>query len=253
MALTCRLGPWSVLVTIRSLQRTLIVSYHRTNGSIFPHVHCLAKVRFGGRLSLDPAGRENALTSERRLRILVGLCGAAALVDMAQYLHVIRRSYDAEVRVVMTPAAERIMPSGVWNALSTGGVWTDSSWFSAEHEALASWADLVLVMPCTATTLSAIASGSASSLLTATVLCADEVVVVPSMNERMYLKAAVQRNISVLVDDHMRVVEMLPREVYVFGTKSYESGLGMAGTVEVLKAIDSAIRSINRRRSGAGS
>jgi SAM-dependent methyltransferase len=74
------------------------------------------------------------------------------------------------------------------------------------HVNLAEWAELVVVCPASATTLSRIATGDCSDLVAAIVAATRApVIVVPSMNDAMYGSPAVQSNLAVL-RDHGRYV-----------------------------------------------
>jgi SAM-dependent methyltransferase len=70
------------------------------------------------------------------------------------------------------------------------------------HIDLAEWADLVLIAPASATTLSRLARGDCSDVVAATALATRApVLLAPSMNARMYLAPAVQRNLETLRAD----------------------------------------------------
>ncbi|MEM7816983.1 MAG: flavoprotein, partial [Candidatus Aenigmatarchaeota archaeon] len=67
-----------------------------------------------------------------------------------------------------------------------------------EHIALADWAELVVIAPATANTISKIASGISDNLLT-TVICSlskeTPVLIVPAMNENMWKNRIIQENV----------------------------------------------------------
>jgi 3-polyprenyl-4-hydroxybenzoate decarboxylase len=71
----------------------------------------------------------------RSLRILLGLTGSAGLMSMSKYLEHFRAELHPEIRILMTPMAEQIVPKQTWLALGPGGVFTDADWVSAEHVA----------------------------------------------------------------------------------------------------------------------
>jgi len=70
-----------------------------------------------------------------------------------------------------------------------------------QHIALADWADIVVVAPATANTLSKIARGVCDNLVT-TVICAlpktTKVIFAPAMNEKMWKNPFIQENIKIL-------------------------------------------------------
>ena len=75
------------------------------------------------------------------------------------------------------------------------------------HLNLTRWADLMLIMPATANVLGKAAAGIADDALTTCILAATSpVVFVPSMNDAMWTKPAVQRNVATLKDDGYGVI-----------------------------------------------
>jgi 2-polyprenyl-3-methyl-5-hydroxy-6-metoxy-1,4-benzoquinol methylase len=83
------------------------------------------------------------------------------------------------------------------------GVWQRTPETPVPHINLAEWAELVLVCPASATTLSRIVAGDCSDLVSAIVTSIPArtgapVVIVPSMNDAMYASPAVQQNLDTL-------------------------------------------------------
>lgn len=73
---------------------------------------------------------------------------------------------------------------------------------SVPHVNLPQWADIILILCASANTIAKIANGFADNLLTAALLNATcPVMLVPSMNKKMWTKPSVQRNIDKLVKD----------------------------------------------------
>lgn len=178
---------------------------------------------------------------DRPLRLLLGLTGSAGLMSMSKYLEHFRAVLQPEVRIVLTPMAEQIVPKSTWLALGPAGVFGDADWVSAEHVALAIWADVVLVAPCTANTLSGVASGRCDHLLTATIMCTHvPVILAPNMNPLMWGNSALQRCLRLARQDGHIVVDMQPSLIYAFGTRSAREDLGMASpealTQEICRA-----------------
>lgn len=133
-------------------------------------------------------------------RVLVAVSGAVAAVDVPALVRLLQAS-GHEVRVAMTRAARRFVSARALAALThapvVSSLWTGRATEPAPHIALARWADVVAVYPCTATTLARLAAGDASELVSAT-LCATAapVVLAPSMNHAMLTAPAVQENLS---------------------------------------------------------
>jgi phosphopantothenoylcysteine decarboxylase/phosphopantothenate--cysteine ligase len=134
--------------------------------------------------------------------ILLGVTGGIAAYKSAVLLRYLQKE-GAEVRVCMTPSATRFLGTDTLAALSRNDVALD--WFPdadqiqqtwSRHIQWANWADLYVIAPCTANTLSDIAHGKASTPLTALLLaCECPVVIAPAMDGGMYRNRAVQSNV----------------------------------------------------------
>ncbi len=135
-------------------------------------------------------------------RILLGVSGGIAAYKSAE---IVRRLQDhgAEVRVIMTPAAQEFITPLTLQALSGNPVHTELLDTQAEaamgHIELARWADLLLIAPASADLLARMASGLGNDLLTTVVLAArSPIVLAPAMNQAMYHNASVQENLQTL-------------------------------------------------------
>jgi len=134
-------------------------------------------------------------------RIILGVTGGIAAYKAAYLLREFQKA-GAEVRVTMTPSATRFVGSETFSALSRQPVAIDvfsedqseESW--TKHIHWGEWADIFVIAPCTANTLSKIVNGSSDNMLTATVLAARcPVLICPTMDGEMYENPAVSENI----------------------------------------------------------
>ena len=135
-------------------------------------------------------------------RILLGVTGGVAAYKSPE---LVRRLQDkgAQVRVVMTPGARRFVSPLTFQAVSGRRVrddlWDEGAEAAMGHIELARWADLVVVAPATAHFMASLTAGLADGLLNTLCLAAEApVVVVPAMNQAMWLHPAVQANRRVL-------------------------------------------------------
>jgi phosphopantothenoylcysteine decarboxylase/phosphopantothenate--cysteine ligase len=132
--------------------------------------------------------------------VLLGVSGGIAAYKAAELL---RRLTEAghQVRVVPTEAALRFVGAATWEALSGQPVETDvlAGTDAVLHVRLAGQADLILVAPATADTLSRAAAGRADDQLTACLLTATSpVVFAPAMHTQMWHHAATTANVATL-------------------------------------------------------
>jgi len=147
-------------------------------------------------------------------KILLGITGGIAAYKSVYLLRLLKTE-GADVRVVMTEAAQQFVAPLTFEALSenpvhirmfdTGGQKGTVS--PIEHIDLAKWPDLVVVAPTTANTLSKIVGGGADDLLSSIIAAYDgTTILVPSMNDVMWNNPATQENVRVLSQRGYRVI-----------------------------------------------
>lgn len=142
-------------------------------------------------------------------KVLLGITGGIAAYKVAQLVRELRKA-KAEVKVVMTPFAERFVGKLTLATLSGNKVYIDSSWEEEPlaHINLARWAEVLLLAPCTVNTLSKLALGLGDNLLTTTVLAYNgTLLIAPAANTVMYKNAAVQENLKKLKERGVIVIE----------------------------------------------
>lgn len=149
-----------------------------------------------------------------------------------------------EVRVVMSASAAQFVTPGAMRALSGAPVLTAlldaDAPFPIGHVQISDGADIMIVMPATANIIGKVAGGLADDAVSASIMAsACPVVFVPSMNERMWRRAAVQRNVRTLVRDGYHVVP--PVEGTVVSTGRTAIG-GMPDTESLIKALRKIVR-----------
>jgi phosphopantothenoylcysteine decarboxylase / phosphopantothenate---cysteine ligase len=135
-------------------------------------------------------------------KVLLGVSGGIAAYKAAELVRRLREA-GAEVRVVMTAAAQAFVTPLTFQALSGEDVRSDLLDPNAEaamgHIELARWADLILIAPATAHLLARLAHGLADDLLTTLVLAsAAPLAVAPAMNQAMWRHPATQDNLRIL-------------------------------------------------------
>jgi phosphopantothenoylcysteine decarboxylase/phosphopantothenate--cysteine ligase len=143
-------------------------------------------------------------------RILLGVTGGIAAYKSPDLVRRLRE-HGAEVQVVMTPSAEKMVSATVFQAVSgrevRGDLWDEQAEAAMGHIELARWADLVLVAPATANTMAQLATGTATGLLTTLCLATEApLVLVPAMNQAMWRHPATQHNRGILAQRGVRFV-----------------------------------------------
>lgn len=143
-------------------------------------------------------------------RLLVGASGAAAVASLPLYVNALRATFRGTITVLMTHTAATFLPPHTVTLFAdrvvTGA--DPASWHGENHATLAAEHDMMAVLPAGANLLSAVATGAAPNMLSATVMAAEfPVVFFPVMAGEMWRKPAVQRNVDVLRQDGYHVVD----------------------------------------------
>jgi phosphopantothenoylcysteine decarboxylase/phosphopantothenate--cysteine ligase len=140
--------------------------------------------------------------------VLLGVTGSIAAYKSPDIVRRLKEQ-GAEVRVVLTASAEKLVSPTVFQAVSgepvRGDIWDEQAEAGMGHIELAKWADLLLIAPATANVIAQLAAGSAESLLTTICLATEApVAIAPSMNQAMWNDAATQANCDLLRKRNMR-------------------------------------------------
>lgn len=131
-------------------------------------------------------------------KILIAVSGGIA----AYKIHFLIRDFvkqGAEVQVIMTPDAEHFVTKLSLSTLSKKPVYSDfygdnGTWNS--HVELGLWADVIIVAPCTANTLSKMIHGMCDNLMIATYMSAKcPVFIAPAMDLDMYVHPSTKKNL----------------------------------------------------------
>ncbi len=134
-------------------------------------------------------------------KILIGITGGIAAYKIN---HLVRDfiKNGAEVQIILTPSAKDFVSPLTLSTLSQKPVYSDFTTQNREwnnHVDLALWADVMLIAPCTANTLSKIANGNCDNILMATYLSAKcPIFIAPAMDLDMYAHPSTQRNLSIV-------------------------------------------------------
>ena len=143
--------------------------------------------------------------------IILGVTGSIAAYKAADLTSMLVQA-GANVRVVMTEAATRIVAPITLQTLSRNPVavdiWEEENGWQPGHIELADSADLMAVVPATANTIACFAHGMAPNLLCNIYLATQApVLVAPAMNGKMLTHPATQKNLEILEARGVRVLE----------------------------------------------
>lgn len=137
-------------------------------------------------------------------KIILGVTGGIAVYKACDLTSKLTQA-GADVRVMMTEGATEFVSPLTFQSLSRNDVYVDTfSEINPEkitHIDVADWADIVLLAPATANTISKLANGISDNMLISTLLATTApVYIAPAMNGDMYKHPAVIENIQKLAD-----------------------------------------------------
>jgi phosphopantothenoylcysteine decarboxylase/phosphopantothenate--cysteine ligase len=143
-------------------------------------------------------------------RILLGITGGIAAYKIAFLIRLLKKS-GAEVKVVMTPSAVDFISPLVVSTLSENPVniefWDKTTGEWTNHVELALWADLYVIAPLTANTLSKMSNGACDNLLMAVYLSAKSpILVAPAMDLDMYAHFTTKSNLQILESNSVKII-----------------------------------------------
>ncbi|WP_295473470.1 bifunctional phosphopantothenoylcysteine decarboxylase/phosphopantothenate--cysteine ligase CoaBC [Synechococcus sp. UW140] len=139
-------------------------------------------------------------------RILLAVSGSIAAVKVPQLVSALVQR-GALVRCVLTPSAAQLVSPAALASLSRHHCHLEADqWLASQprplHIELAEWAELLLLVPLSASSMARLAHGLADNLVASIFLAAEAPrLLAAAMNTSMWQAAAVQRNWQVLRDE----------------------------------------------------
>lgn len=142
--------------------------------------------------------------------ILIGITGGIAAYKICELIRMFKRE-NANVRVICTKNALNFVTKLTLQNLSQNAVGVEEfelEDFKPEHISYADEADIMVIAPATANTISKIATGICDNLLTS-VVCAFKkpVIIAPAMNCNMWENPIIQENLKKLSTFGYKILE----------------------------------------------
>ena len=135
-------------------------------------------------------------------KILLIICGGIAAYKSLEIIRLLKKDGVIIKTILTKSGAEFVTPLSI-TSLSHSKVYQDT--FSLENEtemdhiSLSRWADLILIAPATANTISKLANGSSDDLASTVTLASNkEIFIAPAMNVRMWNHQSTKQNIAKL-------------------------------------------------------
>ena len=138
--------------------------------------------------------------SERKILLII--CGGISAYKSLELIRSLKK-LGAKVKTILTKSAKEFVTPLSVASLSQEKVYDDL--FSSENEAemdhisLSRWADLIVVAPATANTISKLSTGSSDDLASTVILASDkDIFLTPAMNVRMWDHPSTKENLKKL-------------------------------------------------------
>ena len=137
-------------------------------------------------------------------KILYIICGGISAYKSLETIRLFKKN-GAEIKTILTNSAKEFITPLSVASLSQGKVYSDL--FSVENEtemdhiALSRWADVILIAPATANTISKLAQGTTDDLASTVILASNkEIYLAPAMNVRMWEHQSTKQNLKKLIN-----------------------------------------------------
>ena len=149
-------------------------------------------------------------------KILVAITGSIAAVKAPELVSRLMKA-GVEVRCVITESAAKLVSPLSLSTLSRNKCYQDKDqWEDSQskplHIALSEWAELIIVAPMSATSLSKFNNGNADGLLASILLAAQsQILIAAAMNTSMWLNPSVKKN-WINVSSRNQVITLEPSE-----------------------------------------
>jgi phosphopantothenoylcysteine decarboxylase/phosphopantothenate--cysteine ligase len=135
-------------------------------------------------------------------KILFIICGGISAYKSLEIIRLFKKN-NAEIKTILTKSAKEFVTPLSITSLSQGKVYDDL--FNVENESemdhisLSRWADVIIVVPITANTISKLSNGSTEDLASTVILASNkQVFLAPAMNVRMWEHKSTKENIKKL-------------------------------------------------------
>ena len=155
-------------------------------------------------------------SKESKVKVLLLITGSIAAVRIPLLVsQLVKENY--EIKCVISENAEKLIQPLSLSILSRNACILDKDQWSYLHSRplhidLCDWADILIIAPLTATTLSKWVIGNADGLISSILIANNKpIIVAPAMNSKMWLNQAVQRNYLYL-QDYPNVLLLKPSE-----------------------------------------
>ena len=143
-------------------------------------------------------------------KILLIICGGIAAYKSLEIIRLLKKS-NVIIKTILTKSgAEFVTPLSI-TSLSQSKVYQDlfdiENETEMDHISLSRWADLILIAPATANTISKLANGNSDDLASTVALASNKkIFIAPAMNVRMWEHKSTKQNITKIKSYNYRLI-----------------------------------------------
>ena len=143
-------------------------------------------------------------------KVLFIICGGISAYKSLETIRLFKKN-GAEIKTILTTSAKEFVTPLSVASLSQGKVYSEL--FNVENEtemdhiALSRWADIILIAPATANTISKLSQGTTDDLASTVVLASDKnIYLAPAMNVRMWEHQSTKQNLERLKNFGYKII-----------------------------------------------
>ena len=181
-------------------------------------------------------------------KILLIICGGIAAYKSLDIIRILKKN-GSKIKTILTKNAQNFVTPLSVTSLSQEKVYTDL--FNSDNEAemdhisLSRWADLILIAPATANTISKISYGFADDLASTVVLASNKkIFIAPAMNVRMWEHQSNKENLKKLKEYGY---EIIGPEIGEMACGEYGKGK-MSEPDSIVKYIDNYFKKLDNNK-----
>ena len=179
-------------------------------------------------------------------KILLIICGGISAYKSLELIRLLKKQ-GTQIKTILTKSAKEFVTPLSVASLSQEKVYDDL--FKAENESemdhisLSRWADLIVVAPTTANTISKLSSGSSDDLASTVILASNkDIFLTPAMNVRMWEHPSTKENLKKLKSYGYKIIGP---EIGDMACGEFGEGK-MTQPQEILKEIQNYFNQLNK-------
>ena len=182
-------------------------------------------------------------------KILFIICGGVSAYKCLEAIRLFKKD-NIQIRTILTKSAKEFITPLSVTSLSQGKVYDDlfnvKNEIEMDHIALSRWADVIVVAPATANTISKLSQGSCDDLASTVILASNKkIFLAPAMNVRMWEHQSTKDNLKKLKSYGYKIIGPVVGDM---ACGEYGEGK-MSNPLEIVKEINNFLfyQNINKK------